>query len=358
MIDVFINQITTAVPPYDIHQKFINFVPLLLADDSKAQKIFKRMVDYSQISHRYAYLQPHSQPTHLDGQGFYRLGHFPDMQSRMAFFEQYALPLACQAVDKLDIFALKNDITHLIITTCTGFYAPGLDLQLIEHYGLNPSIERTTIGFMGCYAAITGLKTAYHIVRSQPQASVLILNLELCTVHLKETTNLEQLLAFLLFADGCAATLVSAKPAGFCMQKFHCAVLADSQSQIKWNLGSSNFEMVLSGQVPLTIAKQLGFHQQNILGGRPVEAFQHWAIHPGGRSILDILETTLKLPPDALHISRSVLNDYGNMSSATIMFVLARMLATGQEGYGCAMAFGPGVTVETMQFKTSTLACH
>ena len=105
-------------------------------------------------------------------------------------------------------------MTHVIVTSCTGLYAPGLDFEIVDHLGLNPSVERTMIGFMGCYAAINALKSAHHIVRSEPDAVVLILNLELCTLHLQETQDLEQMLSFLLFADGCAACLVSAEPRG------------------------------------------------------------------------------------------------------------------------------------------------
>lgn len=105
----------------------------------------------------------------------------------------------------------KEEITHLIITTCTGFYAPGIDIQIIEHYNFNPAIERTIVGFMGCYAAINALKLARHIVNSEKSAHVLIVNIELCTLHLQNTNTVKDLLPLLIFADGCAASIVSAK---------------------------------------------------------------------------------------------------------------------------------------------------
>ena len=180
MTPVFINRIATAVPDYDIHHKFIDYGPRLLPDQ-RSVKVFQRMAERAQIAHRYSFLKPHSDNDKLDEDGFYDNEAFPDTHARMQFYERYAFTLARRALDQLDL----SGVTHLITTTCTGFYAPGLDHQLIHHYGLATHIERTNVGFMGCYAAINGLKMARHIVRSEPHARVLVLNLELCTLHLK-----------------------------------------------------------------------------------------------------------------------------------------------------------------------------
>nr|MDP9128157.1 type III polyketide synthase [Pseudomonadota bacterium] len=263
-----------------------------------------------------------------------------------------ALGLALRALDQLDLLAQKDSITHLILTTCTGFYAPGLDLQIVEHYGLRPSVERTIIGFMGCYAALNALKLARHIVRSEPASKILILNLELCTIHLQETDNLEQVLSFMIFADGCSASLVSSERSGIELQSFTSTLMPGSADQITWHIGGLGFDMVLLGKVPLTITRGLPQNLAHILGGRRLEDMRHWAVHPGGRTILDAVQHSLGLPVGSLRHSRDVLRRFGNMSSATVMFVLREILEdSANAGRGCAMAFGPGVTVESMMFE-------
>jgi len=230
--------------------------------------------------------------------------------------------------------------------------APGLDFELIERCRLNPSIERTMIGFMGCAAAINALKLARHIVRSDQRARVLVLNLELCTLHLQESTDLEQILSFLLFADGCAASLVSAEPQGVALESFHALRVPDTNNLITWNVREQGFDMVLSGQVPATIQASLPRYATEILAGAPVSSIDLWAVHPGGRTVLDAVERAFDLAPAALEASREILRRYGNMSSATVMFVLDALMRKATQGAtGCAMAFGPGLVTETMRFR-------
>src|SRR5579885_3176132 len=223
MPEAFINRIATANPPHDVHASFLYFGRLMLRDDRRRLALFNRMAERSGIAHRYSYFQPGGVAPELDGAGFYRLGDFPNTAERMRKFENIAPGLAVEAVEKLLGEEDRSAITHLLVTSCTGFSAPGIDLALVERCGLNPSIERTMLGFMGCYAAINALKLARHIVRSEPKARVLAVNLELCTLHLHETADLEEILSFLLFADGCAAALVSADPVGIGIQSFQAA---------------------------------------------------------------------------------------------------------------------------------------
>ena len=346
----YINRIATAVPPHDVHRKFVESAPTMLGS-ARDRALFDRMAVRSQIEHRYSFFKPSAEANKIDEEGFYSYGAFPGTKARMKFYEQNAFNLAQSACDKLGLPEIKEDITHLILTTCTGFYAPGLDLQIVEHYGLKDSTERAIVGFMGCNAAFIALKQARHIVRSEPDAMVLVVNLELCTLHLQEMDNLENILSFLVFADGCAASLVSAKSSGIQMQSFRSTILPESGDQITWHIGESGFDMLLSGKVPSSIAAGLPPNIASILEGRGVEEMRHWVIHPGGRVILDAVQKTLGLSDDALASSRKILRDYGNMSSATIMFVLEDMMRQGAlSGQGCAMAFGPGVSVESMQF--------
>jgi predicted naringenin-chalcone synthase len=192
------------------------------------------------------------------------------------------------------------------------------------------------------------------VVRSEPAARVLIVSLELCTLHLQETDDLEQVLSFLVFGDGCAAALVSADPVGLSLDRFHAVLLPAAADQITWNIGDQGFNMVLSGKVPGSVGAAIRAGKDAILGNAPVEAIDHWAIHPGGRSVLDAAETALDLPEGALAASREVLRRYGNMSSATILFVLDRIMGEAEPGErGCAMAFGPGLTAETLMFTAA-----
>jgi predicted naringenin-chalcone synthase len=225
---------------------------------------------------------------------------------------------------------------------------------VVKHLGLNPSVERTMIGFMGCYAAINALKSAHHIVRSEPEARVLVLNLELCSLHFQETQELEQVLSFLVFADGCAASLVSAQPEGLAIDGFLALTIPDSSHLITWRIGELGFDMFLSGQVPGEIGGALRRLGTQVTRGKDPLTIDLWAVHPGGRSILDAVEKGMALPAEALRFSRSVLAQYGNMSSATVMFVLREIMQRVQSGQqGCAMSFGPGLTAETMLFHAA-----
>jgi predicted naringenin-chalcone synthase len=207
------------------------------------------------------------------------------------------------------------------------------------------------VGFMGCYAAMNALKLARHIVRSDPESRVLVVNLELCSLHLQETHNIEQMLSFLVFGDGCAASVVSAEPTGLALDQFRTVLVPDTRQMITWKVGDLGFDMFLSGRVPSAIARGLESVAGAILDGASPQAIDRWAVHPGGRSVLDAVQNGLGLGPEALATSRSVLERYGNMSSATVMFVLASILGdTSPTERGCAMSFGPGLTAETMLF--------
>jgi predicted naringenin-chalcone synthase len=351
MVEAFINRIATAVPPFDVHEGFLEFGRRMLKGDNRRLALFNRMADRSGITHRYSFFEPGGEGDALDAAGFYRLGKFPGTAARMKKFEDFAPQLAFEAVEKLLDGEDRSRITHLIVTCCTGFSAPGVDLELIERCGLPTDTERTVVGFMGCYAAINGLKLARHIVRSENNARVLAINLELCTLHLHDTVDLDQILSFLLFSDGCAAALISADPEGVRMESFHAALVPDTADLIRWHIGEQGFDMVLSGQVPGAIHSALSGARHDILKGDAVEAVDLWAVHPGGRTVLDAVERSFVLPPASLSVSRGILNDYGNMSSGTVMFVLGRMMQDAAPGAsGCAMAFGPGLMAETMRF--------
>ena len=356
MVTAYINRVASAVPPHDVHGVFTRFAESLFEGDRRNSLLFKRMMGKSGIEHRYSCLAPHelSLKERVNSDAFYKRGEFPDTAARMRRFEQHAPELAQAAVERLALDADRERITHLLVTCCTGFSAPGVDIEVVERCKLPTTVERTVIGFMGCYAAINALKLARHIVRSEPQARVLIVNLELCTLHLKETTDMQQMLSFLLFGDGCAACLVSAEPAGVAIDSFRAVLVPDTRELITWSIRDSGFDMMLSGQVPAAIHDALHVNADEILEGMPAESVGLWAVHPGGRTVLDAVERAFRLGPMALAASRDILRRYGNMSSATVMFVLEQLLRSGARGQtGCAMSFGPGLIAETMRFRTA-----
>ncbi|AXC49480.1 type III polyketide synthase [Paracoccus suum] len=351
---VFLNRVSTVVPPNDVHKTFIDFAMGQL--DERTVPVFQRLVQRSQIEHRWSVLTPagSDQPDAVDSEGIYRRGAFPSTATRMRLFERFAPDLAEKAVAGLELGAGARDVTHVIAVSCTGLSAPGLDLELVERCGLNPSVERTVVGFMGCYAAINALKLARHIVRSEPASRVLVVCVELCTLHLQQTNNLEQVLSFLVFGDGCAAALISADPSGLNLDSFHAALLPEAGEQITWTVGDQGFDMFLSGQVPASVGTALRLDRGRILDNAAIDEIDLWAVHPGGRSVLDAVQTALALDASALADSREVLRRFGNMSSATILFVLDRIMKRARPGErGCAMAFGPGLTAETMLFTAA-----
>ena len=356
MSRAYINRIATAVPPHNVHHAFLAFAASLLERDAQKLTIFRRLADRAGIDTRFSYLVPDDRTFEigLPATQFYARGQFPGTARRMRAFEEYAPLLAESAVTRLGLNGAAAEISHLVITCCTGFSAPGLDFQIIQRCGLSPSIERTMVGFMGCYAAMNALKVARHIVRSEPDARVLVVNLELCSLHLQESTDLNDILAFMIFSDGCAASLVSAEPAGLAIESFHTAFAPDTAELITWNIGDGGFEMGLSGRVPAAIKQLLHRQGREVLHDIPVSEIEHWAVHPGGRSILDAVEQGLETGENALVHSREILRRFGNMSSAAVMFVLQQVMQHATQGSrGCAMSFGPGVVAESMLFETA-----
>ncbi len=346
----FINRIGTALPAHDIHAAFLAFATESLTDP-KSRSVFQRMAVRSGIGHRFSHMRPGDIAAgEVDADGFYRRGDFPTTATRMRAYETHALDLAIAAVIQLGPIALDT-ITHIIVASCTGFSAPGLDLQLAERLGLRAEIGHMIVGFMGCAAAVPALRAADALVRADPTAHVLVVNVELCSLHLRETEEVETALTFLLFGDGATAALVSADPTGIALGAFRSVIIPDSANLITWAIGDHGFEMFLSGRVPGRIADALRSGAGGLLGNDPVESFDLWAVHAGGRTVLDAVEIGLGLAPGLLAPSRNILQNRGNMSSATLMFVLESMMAQGNRGRGMALAFGPGMVAESFRFS-------
>lgn len=353
----YLNAIGTAVPEHDVHAPYLEIAPCFLQSESD-RKSFAKMAKRAGISHRYSTLAP-ADPSRwtdrYDAEGFYRPGAFPTTGARMERYSREAPALVDRALADLaeqEGPDWAHGLTHLIICTCTGFSAPGIDHHMINAHGVPSTVERTLIGFMGCNAAINGYKSAHHIVASDPAARVLVLNVELCGLHFQENAPLQTALMFMLFADGASAALITSESRGFALDAFRSDMLPDSEGHITWHIGDNGFDMWLSGRVPRTIFKSLPGHFDTLAQAAEGRKIDLWAIHPGGRTIIDAVEASLNLTPDDVACSRGVLNDFGNMSSATLPFVLKRMLTAPHAGRtGVAIGFGPGVSVESMVFS-------
>lgn len=348
---VRLNALATAAPGHDIHQAFIDWATPRLTD-ARVRALFTRMAARAGIAHRWSVLPP----TPAGGSpvapgGFYDVPGLPPTSARMAAYADHAPDLAMQAVAALGEAFDPARITHIVVASCTGFVAPGIDQILARRLKLAPTVERVLIGFMGCYAGVTALRTARHIVRSQSEAVVLVVSVELSTLHLSLADQPEPLLAMLQFSDGAAAGIVSAAPGGLALGEGRSLAIEDSAELIRWDIGDKGFEMHLSGEVPGRLREALANRdvQRELFGSAGPPPLL--AVHAGGRSVLDAVEHALAVPAQALADSRSVLARFGNMSSATILFVLAAMMARGAEGEGIAIAFGPGLAAEAIRFE-------
>ncbi len=280
----------------------------------------------------------------------------PGTAQRMGRYQQEAVPLilsaARQALDQADV--APAEVTHVITVSCTGFFSPGPDIALIDGLGLPPSVGRTHIGFMGCHAALNGLQVAGHIIGANPEAVVLLACIELCTLHFSYGYDAERVVANALFADGAAAALLGGggRRSGWRLAATGSRILPDSPDAMSWRIGDNGFIMTLSAEVPEIIAR----HAPGFLGewlgdcGLSLAEVKSWAVHPGGPRILTTLEQALGLDPAATRVSREVLSHSGNMSSATVLFVLEELLASGAEAPCVALAFGPGLAAEAALF--------
>ncbi|CAN7366075.1 type III polyketide synthase [Arthrobacter sp. LjRoot78] len=256
------------------------------------------------------------------------------------------------------------DITHLVTVSCTGFFNPGPDYKIVRALGMNPAVQRYHLGFMGCYAAFPALRAAKSFCEADPDAVVLVVCAELCSLHVRTSNDPDTIMGSALFADGAAAAVVSARdiPNGnplLRLDHFETVLTPVGEESMAWNIGDEGFEMVLGNYVPHIIddhiigALEPLLARDESLRGLPYRDITHWAIHPGGRSILDKVQSRLELTDEQLVPARETLRKFGNMSSATVLFVLKHIAGLppqdGDERI-CSMAFGPGLTVETAMF--------
>lgn len=328
------------------------------------QSLIKRIYKHSGISYRHSVLGDYVKSDPEDFTFYpqnWELSPVPGTGARMAAYEKHALPLAAQAAAR----AIKSagiapeSVTHLVISTCTGFFAPGLDVLLLRELGMNLNVQRTILGFMGCYAGISGIRTCQQIVQSDANAVVLQVAVELCSLHYQTTQTVETVVSNAIFSDGAAAAVYSSATdiadeentdgAMAVVVAAHSAVSPDSLDRMSWRIGDHGFIMTLDAGVPDILMTQAPAFTQQLAAAAGIEmsVIDGWAIHPGGRKIIEAIQESMGLSSEEVDSSVSVLRDYGNMSSATILFVLQRELERRDIGSTiAAMAFGPGLTME------------
>ncbi len=361
----------TAVPPYRWQQREVGqWMAASFGTRHRTRRLIRAFHRHSGIETRYTctplYRQsPHASPL-APGTDLERSATTAE---RMRLYEQASVPLGTSAAQQAlaayagksgqSVQAVAQTVTHLLAISCTGFFAPGLDFALLRSLHLSPTVRRTMIGFMGCAAAFNGLCSAMEIVQGQPDARVLVVSVELCSLHTQPSDDDDFLVAASIFSDGAAACLVGQPQPSerdcFRLEDFHTAIQPDSEAQMAWLIRDHGFVLRLSPKISGYLGKAATTALQHLFGTtRP----QFWAIHPGGRAIVDSLAEIFQLPADALTATRHTLRDYGNMSSATILFVLEHLSrslrqmsnAPRHDSHtdlcGVAMAFGPGLVVE------------
>ena len=357
----YIQSIGTATPQYKHDQK--DLVDFMLAassngiDETRVRALYRA----SGIQSRYSVipdyaLQSSEYTFYPDNE---KLEPFPDTASRMQLYRREASGLCQEAITQClaETNLQVSEITHIITVSCTGFYAPGLDIDLVQALGLPGDTKRMAINYMGCYAALNGLRAAKDIVLADADATVLVVSVELCSIHFQKNDSEDAILANALFGDGAAAVLVSSKQGASSSVEIGDSIshlIPDGSQDMAWTVGNLGFEMKLSTYVPDLL--RTGF--RDLLKAIPeMRDADFYAIHPGGAKIVEAIGNELELTKEDLCYSYEVLRDYGNMSSPTVLFVLKNILGSTHNHSDrkrvLALAFGPGLTLEAMNFAVA-----
>ena len=352
--------IGTAVPTQQLSQaEAVEVAHRINAESPEQVRLMSRIYQKTKVLTRGSVLLENDG---VDGTTKERLSFYgsesPGTAERMQVFDAHAGGLALEAAAKAlkDADISSGAITHLVTVSCTGFQSPGVDLFLMDKLELAPSVQRTHIGFMGCHGAMNGLRVAHAFAEMDPNAVVLLCAVELCSLHMAYGWHPEKVVANALFADGAAAVVASANPPpahqSLVLRRSGSMVIPDSADLMHWEIGDHGFAMGLSPRVPETVGAALLPWLRDWLADQAIdlEAVTSWAIHPGGPRILSTCAEVLSLGPNLLLDSRAVLQEHGNMSSATILFILERLRRRSTAGPCLALAFGPGLSTEVALF--------
>jgi predicted naringenin-chalcone synthase len=355
--------IAIASPPFKVEQGFAaTELKKRMGGTSAISRMIDMAANQSGIDHRYFVIKDGEE--NAPDKFFTKEGMYfsPDTKTRMTEYEKWSIRLTEQAVSNL---AENNkidfgSIDKIITISCTGFFAPGLDYELIKEFNISPSVKRTNIGFMGCAASLVGVNSVWEAMKQNGNENILMISVELCSLHLQTEPTRDNILANMIFADGAAAAFFSKKNISnkrkLKIQFAESFLFQDSAKFMAWKIGNNGFEMMLSSELPKIILNSAAPRAKEILAqkGINISAIKYWALHPGGRAILDSLQNGLELSDAQLKPSREVLRNFGNLSSVSILFVLKNILENAQlieDDYVCAIAFGPGLTMELVVFK-------
>ena len=355
--DIAILGMGTALPAHRVAQPEITgLIAASLHDRPDLARFAKRIFRSCGVETRYtvepSYLGPLEECRYIPSG---EQSDIPTTRERMDTYQREALPLAIQAAEEAmrDAQISPEAITHLITVSCTGQYLPGLDVQLIQQMGLSARVNRLPLIFQGCAAGLKAIQMARDVVQGAPSSQVLIVCVELCTLHFQPVQDREALFAASFFGDAASASIVGMPEIGhrdyLSLGTGYSVLLPDSTADMTWKVADYGYDLYLSPRIP----KLLGVHLEEELGlllnnEAPPEL---WAIHPGGRGIVDSVQEVMHLRPEQTKYSRDILRDYGNLSSNTILFVLQAMredmkMREELSTKGVAMAFGPGLTAE------------
>lgn len=358
----FITSIGTANPANKFNQsQLADFMVRAMKLNEEEERKLKVIFRVTGIESRYSVIEDYGREIDFS---FYsnntNLDPFPTTKQRLELFRKESVKLSLDAIasclNKAPSFDTKN-ITHLIVVSCTGMYAPGLDIDLVKSLNLSSSINRLCINFMGCYAAFNAIKLADSFCAADPKAKVLIVCTELCSIHFQKEFTEDNLLANALFADGAAALLIEGEPRRRVNLKpvsFFCDLAPEGEQDMAWTVGDLGFEMKLSAYVPEIIKNGIAKLTSNLLAqiSQQLTDVSYYAIHPGGKKILEVIEQELDLSKADNRAAYEVLKNYGNMSSPTVLFVLneiSKNLTNTDDGKKIlSFAFGPGLTLESM----------
>ncbi len=352
--------IGVASPAYSIERdESVAFAQKLLYDAPKEARALPALYRMTAVQQRGSVLLEAANSTDTEGEPFYFDADSSDQRgpTTKVRSDRYAIesvPLGLRAAQEAlrDANVSAASITHLIVVTCTGFSAPGIDIELIEQLGLNTETERVQVGFMGCHAAINGLRVARGIIAADPDSYVLLVSVELCTLHYQYGWDTDRVVSNAIFADGAAAVvLAGANDAASTLPQVAATgskLVPDTKDSMTWRIGDHGFAMTLSAEVPGLIEEKLLDYVTDWLRRHQltISDIKGWAVHPGGPRILRAVETALHLPEEALATSRAVLADHGNMSSATMLYILRRFLDHQVELPWIMLGFGPGLEIE------------
>ncbi|MEF2248165.1 type III polyketide synthase [Paenibacillus sp. IITD108] len=285
----------------------------------------------------------------------------PTTKERMAMYKQQSVPIAFRAAQKAlkDSQIQSSEITHLITVSCTGQFLPGLDTLLVKELGLRETVNRIPLNFLGCAAGLKAICLSKELIQHDRHAKVLIVTVELCTLHIQPSTAREALFGASFFGDGASACVVASsmagsRPASFELGTSHSVLLPGCAEEMVWEVGNYGFDLYLSTKIPKLIREFIPEQIERLQGSDALPSL--WAIHPGGKGIIDVLEEVYSLDKEQTGPSRTILERYGNMSSATILFVLDEMRKQlinnlADKTSGIALAFGPGLTCEMIQIS-------